>query len=91
MTRRTAKNDYPVKTVCMNAYTTDEDGNVTYTDVPELIEGYSVYLRVEKAFNSPEPFDVLGDEDFNTKSLALAYARKLSREHKLNPEDIHEY
>lgn len=80
----------PEKVVCMNAYTIDEEGDLTYTDVPEEIVGWSVYVRTEATVRG-EPFEVSHDEDFEQEGIAREYALRISAELGLDPEDIRTY
>lgn len=71
--------DEPV--ICMNPYHTDGDGNETYSDAGDPVEGWSIYRRIPDPRGNHHPFDAQDDDNFPTREAALARAEELAALH----------
>ena len=81
------------RAVCVNAFRRYESNGVEieeYTDNPELIDGWNVYLRVETPDDPQQPFDCIEEveRDFKTLELANDYATTLANKYNA---DIQHY
>ena len=77
------------RAVCVNSFRKYKSNGVEieeYTDNPELIDGWNVYLFVETPEDSQQPFDCVHavGRDFKTLELANEYAEKLAKDYNAN-------
>ncbi|MFZ3482187.1 hypothetical protein [Sphingomonas sp. 3-13AW] len=67
--------------VCVNAFHTAENGDVTYSGEGDPIEGWSVYRRIPDPRGNHYPFDTADDDEFPSRELALKRADELGALH----------
>lgn len=73
----------PNVTVCLHGFYSD-DGGDSYSDDPEEITGWCVYLR--RNYRQPDPsyapeFDIDDERDFTTRDEAVTYATQRAAEY----------
>lgn len=74
-------------TILYHAFKEDSDGNLTYTDDPKEVAGWSVYVRVDTP--GADRFRIIEDIDVDT--LEEASQLSLSLAQKYGTSDIEQY
>lgn len=82
----------PPKTICINPWFEDDNGDQTYADVDagDRVDGWSVYVRREEA-GAWGDFEIEYDEDFPTFEAAMQQADDLVALLGLTSADINIY
>lgn len=74
-------------TVHMQGFTIDENGDQTHCDDPDLIQGWTTYVRIETPDDPQQPFDIIRSEDHPDEPTATARAEALALEIHGDAED----
>lgn len=73
--------------ICLHAWTTDEDGNQSWTDQESETQGWCVYNFHEGMHSDPSnplwtgEIDMSGEQDFATEAEAWEEANKRAAQH----------